>query len=76
MLGRVATYLHNVAAAELEKRSQVNLSVSVADRLGRRGPRPGARGRVTRQVLGNLEKIITGLESDGPGQSEATAGAS
>ncbi|MGW0821910.1 tyrosine-type recombinase/integrase [Streptomyces sp. NPDC002845] len=30
---------------------------------------------MNRQVLGNLEKIITGLESD-PGQSEATADAS
>jgi hypothetical protein len=30
---------------------------------------------MNRQVLGNLEKIITGLEDD-PGQPEATADAS
>ncbi|SFE06212.1 hypothetical protein SAMN05216251_101358 [Actinacidiphila alni] len=53
-----------------EQRQQLLQIVSAAEARGQ------ARAVETnRQVLGNLEKIITGLESD-PGQAEATADAS
>ncbi|MGW3197205.1 hypothetical protein ACWDBD_21955 [Streptomyces sp. NPDC001118] len=53
-----------------EQRQQLLQIVSAAEARGQ------ARVvEMNRQVLGNLEKIITGLESD-PGQSEATADAS
>ncbi|WP_254647944.1 tyrosine-type recombinase/integrase [Streptomyces sp. GbtcB6] len=53
-----------------EQRQQLPQIISVAEARGR------ARVvEINRHVLGNLEKIIAGLESD-PGQSEATADAS
>ncbi|MFG3383344.1 tyrosine-type recombinase/integrase [Streptomyces sp. NPDC047999] len=53
-----------------EQRQQLLQIVSAAEARGQ------ARVvEMNRQVIGNLEKIITGLESD-PGQSEATADAS
>lgn len=53
-----------------EQRQQLLQIVSAAEARGQ------ARVvEMNRQVLGNLQKIITGLESD-PGQSEATADAS
>ncbi len=53
-----------------EQRQQLLQIVSVAEARGQERV-----AEMNRQALGNLEKIITGLEAD-PGQSEATADAS